>query len=102
MTTLKNIINEFSLEDQGVIETKARDITLDIAARQALIVLKEMAENAEEECGEENCRDCQSWRPVWAAITSLEFALEHQDKFCDNHCTWCDHHPECVRGVKDE
>jgi hypothetical protein len=78
MTTLKNIINEFSSDIQDIIETKARDITLDIAARQALNALKEMAEYAEEYCGDENCRDCQSWRPVWSAIASLEFALKER------------------------
>lgn len=80
MTTLNTIINEFSSDTQDIIETKARDITLHIAAQQALNVLKEMSELAEEECGEENCPDCQSWRPVWSAIASLEFALKE-----DNH-----------------
>ena len=79
MTTLNTIMDEFSSDIQDIIETKARDITLDIAAQQALNVLKEMAELAEEECGEENCPDCQSWRPVWSAITSLEFALKEKN-----------------------
>jgi hypothetical protein len=68
------------------------------AAQQALEALKGMAENAEDECGEEHCPDCKAWRPVWAAIISLEAELAKQDqeKFCDNNCTWLDHHPNCV------
>ena len=27
---------------------------------------------------------------------------EKQDKFCDNNCTWRDHHPDCVRAEKQE
>lgn len=45
------------------------------AARQALKVLEHLAEDAEEECGEETCPDCQAWRPVWATIAALKTAL---------------------------
>ncbi|MFY8038888.1 MAG: hypothetical protein ACOVN4_04385 [Bosea sp. (in: a-proteobacteria)] len=44
--------------------------------QQALKALEDLAESAEPECGEENCRDCQSWRPAWAAIAALKAALE--------------------------
>jgi hypothetical protein len=50
------------------------------AAQQALEVLQVLAEGAEEECGEETCRDCQAWRPVWAAINALKAVLEQPEQ----------------------
>ena len=36
-----------------------------------------------------------------------EFMMKHvqigdtdEEKFCDSHCTWADHHPDCVREEK--
>lgn len=52
---------------------------LQTAARQALKVLEVLAENAEEECGEESCRDCRAWRPVWATIAALKTALKEKN-----------------------
>jgi hypothetical protein len=52
---------------------------LQTAARQALKVLEVLAEGAEEECGEKTCRDCQAWRPVWAAINALKAALKEKN-----------------------
>ena len=54
-------------------------MTLREAAQQALKVLEILAENAEEECGEETCRDCQAWRPVWAAIAMLKTVLNEKN-----------------------
>jgi len=54
--------------------------TLREAAQQALEVLEVQAEGAEEECGEETCRDCQAWRPVWVAITALKAVLEQPER----------------------
>ena len=38
------------------------------------------------------------------AISALRAALEQpgQDKFCDSHCTWRDHHPDCVRAEQPQ
>ena len=40
-----------------------------------------------------------------AAITAIKAALEAKDepweKFCDSHCVWTDHHPDC-KLAKDE
>jgi hypothetical protein len=39
------------------------------------------------------------------AITAIKAALEAKDepweKFCDSHCVWTDHHPDC-KLAKDE
>ena len=39
------------------------------------------------------------------AITAIKASLEAKDepweKFCDSHCVWTDHHPDC-RLAKDE
>ena len=51
-----------------------------IAIQQALEVLEDLADGAEEECGEESCRDCQAWRPVWATIATLKTALEQPER----------------------
>lgn len=48
------------------------------------------------------------WSDVVTAIAGLEGnvivplveAQPSDDKFCDSHCTWRDHHPECVRADK--
>ncbi len=52
---------------------------LRIVAQQALEVLEVLAENAEPECGEEACRDCQAWRPVWATIATIRIALQERN-----------------------
>ena len=53
---------------------------LQTAAQQALEVLEVLAENAEDECGEETCPDCRAWRPVWVAITALKAVLEQPEQ----------------------
>lgn len=47
--------------------------------QQALKALEDLAESAEPECGEENCRDCKSWRPAWASIAALKAALKEKN-----------------------
>jgi len=45
------------------------------------------------------------WPQVEEAITAIKAALEAKDepweKFCDSHCVWTDHHPDC-KLAKDE
>jgi len=38
------------------------------------------------------------------AIAALRAALAQpeQEKFCDSHCTWLDHHPDCVRAEQPQ
>lgn len=38
------------------------------------------------------------------AISALRAALAQpeQEKFCDSHCTWLDHHPDCVRAEQPQ
>jgi hypothetical protein len=38
-----------------------------------------------------------------AVADAFRAALEQpeQDQFCDSHCTWLDHHPECVRAKQE-
>ena len=36
-----------------------------------------------------------------ATSMSLTSAKDEQDKFCDSHCVWTDHHPDCVRAEPD-
>jgi hypothetical protein len=50
------------------------------AAQQALKALEDLAESAEDECGEPTCNDCKAWRPAWAAITALRAALEQPEQ----------------------
>ena len=42
---------------------------------------------------------------IMQAITAIKAALETKEesweKFCDSHCVWTDHHPDC-RLAKDE
>jgi hypothetical protein len=44
-------------------------------------------------------------KPAREAITAIKAALEEKDepweKFCDSHCVWTDHHPDC-KLAKDE
>jgi hypothetical protein len=48
--------------------------------------------------------DAYSWEQVDAARTALRAALAQpeQEKFCDSHCTWRDHHPDCVRAEQPQ
>jgi hypothetical protein len=56
-------------------------ITLSRATvQQVLDALEDLAESAEPDCDEENCRDCKSWRPAWAAIAALKAALEQPEQ----------------------
>ena len=45
------------------------------------------------------------WNDRQQAITAIKAALEAKyepwEKFCDSHCVWTDHHPDC-RLAKDE
>ena len=47
-------------------------------------------------------REMQEHQPCDAEV-ALAAALEQpeQDQFCDSHCTWLDHHPECVRAKQE-
>ena len=61
-------------------------MTKDEALRLALEVLKRASDAGYSiECEE--------------AITAIKAALEAKDepweKFCDSHCVWTDHHPDC-------
>jgi len=40
----------------------------------------------------------QQERALWelaASTQEIEATLTEEDKFCDSHCVWTDHHPEC-------
>ena len=40
----------------------------------------------------------QQERALWelaASTQEIEATLTEADKFCDSHCVWTDHHPEC-------
>jgi hypothetical protein len=66
-------------------------ITLSRATvQQVLDALEDLAESAEPDCDEENCRDCKSWRPAWAAIAALKAALKQPQQ--------CMAHGECFGG----
>ena len=52
-----------------------------------------------------NCGADEANAEIEQAITAIKAALEAKDepweKFCDSHCVWTDHHPDC-KLAKDE
>ena len=46
--------------------------------------------------------DSPAWEwhqgPTAALMAGLRRALLDIEKFCDTHCTWSDHHPDCVHS----
>lgn len=42
----------------------------------------------------------QAYENGWNAAQPQE--QPEQDKFCDSHCTWRDHHPDCVRAEQPQ
>lgn len=44
-----------------------------------------------------------TWEQSDAVIAALRKRLEQPDpeSFCDDHCTWRDHHPDCERAQPD-
>lgn len=48
--------------------------------------------------------DSPAWEwhqgPTAALMADLRRALLDIEQFCDTHCTWADHHPDCVRGCR--
>jgi hypothetical protein len=87
------------LLDDAVLQRFAALVAADLrtAAQQALEV---MQTNAYAVVNEAPHRDVMAY---YEAIAALVDALEQpeQDQFCDSHCTWLDHHPECVRAKQE-
>jgi hypothetical protein len=71
-------------------------MTKDEALRLALEVLQEL-EDTNSYWWQEV--DEATTKKIDPAITAIKAALEAKDepweKFCDSHCVWTDHHPDC-------
>jgi hypothetical protein len=71
-------------------------MTKDEALRLALEVLQDL-ENTQSYWWQEV--DEVTTKKIDPAITAIKAALEAKDesweKFCDSHCVWTDHHPDC-------
>jgi len=66
-------------------------MTKDEALRLALEALERLKEDFDVD-------QCE-WEISDVAIVAIKAALEAKDepweKFCDSHCVWTDHHPDC-------
>ena len=61
--------------------------------RKAAQMALEALEWCEPDC-EENPRGFERWASVMPVLR--EALAQTDEKFCDTHCTWRDHHPDCA------